>query len=225
MAIAEKLIELSRLRDTGALTDEEFAVAKKEFFSHEPGSREPQEAAHLGSAQATSLPRSNKGTSSQFLNPKANLKTLLRFAVIIAVLCGGIWLFLRFSVGEKAANTIVGTLVKAPVDLQDSVVTVEASSMMSIPLSLPYTGSLSVMVEVVRGNPMDVFLVDASGLQEMKAGNRFAVLSDFEAIKTKTMSRTARLNNGVYYLVLRDTSLGLFSSSTSDVKVRVKLSA
>jgi len=49
------------------------------------------------------------------------------------------------------------------------------------------------------------------------------VYTDFSASKTKTYRRSGQLNEGSYYLVLRDTSLGILSSSASDISVKVQL--
>jgi hypothetical protein len=49
------------------------------------------------------------------------------------------------------------------------------------------------------------------------------VYSNFNAAKTKLYRRSARLGQGSYYLVLRDTSLGILSASASDISVKVQL--
>jgi hypothetical protein len=49
------------------------------------------------------------------------------------------------------------------------------------------------------------------------------VYGDFSATKTKTYNRSARLNQGIYYLVLRDTSLGILSAHASDISVKAEL--
>jgi len=49
------------------------------------------------------------------------------------------------------------------------------------------------------------------------------VYTDFSAAKTTLYRRNARLGKGTYYLVVRDTSLGILSASASDISVKVQL--
>jgi len=42
-------------------------------------------------------------------------------------------------------------------------------------------------------------------------------------VKTKTYWRTGQLGQGSYYLVMRDTSLGILSQRASDISVKVQL--
>ena len=49
------------------------------------------------------------------------------------------------------------------------------------------------------------------------------VFENFNATKTKTYRRTGQLNQGSYYLVMRDTSLGILSARASDISVKVQL--
>jgi hypothetical protein len=45
----------------------------------------------------------------------------------------------------------------------------------------------------------------------------------FTAEKMKSFKRSADLGSGDYYLVVRDSSLGVFSAQSSDVKIIVQL--
>src|SRR6267378_1470965 len=75
---------------------------------------------------------------AKFLDPKANLKGLLRIAAGIAAIIIGIWLFVRFTAGEKAANKTAAVILRRPIDLNNSVENVPASSFKAFGLSLPY---------------------------------------------------------------------------------------
>jgi hypothetical protein len=90
---------------------------------------------------------------------------------------------------------------------------------------VPYSGTIEVNLAVVRGNPVDVFLTTPDQLDTMKKEDwsNVAVYSDFNATKTKTYRRTGQLSQGSYYLVMRDLSLGILSSSASDISVKVQL--
>jgi hypothetical protein len=100
-----------------------------------------------------------------------------------------------------------------------------AASWKAIPMTLPYTGNVEVTLSVVRGNPLDVFMTASDQLETMKQGewNNVRVYTDFNASKTKAFRRTAYLQQGSYYLVMRDTSLGILSSRASDVSLRARL--
>jgi len=61
-------------------------------------------------------------------------------------------------------------------------------------------------------------LVDA-----VTKGKQVRVYSDFNATKSKAFRRTSQVSQGSYYLVLRDTSLGILSARASDVSVKARL--
>lgn len=160
---------------------------------------------------------------SKFLDPKSNLKGLLRIAVVVAVLLGGIWLLIRFTAGEKAANRVTQTLLQRPMELKDSIESVTASSWKGFPVTLPYTGTLTVDMTVVKGNELDVYVVAPDQIEKIKQKKEFTHVQNFEAQKTKNYRRSGRLPKGDYYLVVIDTTLGILSASASDVKVHARL--
>ncbi len=77
----------------------------------------------------------------------------------------------------------------------------------------------------MNGNPIDVFLTPADQMDAMKKREWGSVktYNDFNATKTREYHRTAQLGPGSYYLVLRDTSLGVLSAHASDVSVKTIL--
>ena len=158
-----------------------------------------------------------------FLDPKANLKVLIRIGVIILVLLGTLWLFVRFTAGEKAANRVTAAVLQRPIDLRDSVENVAAASWKGFPLSLPYTGTVTIEANVVKGNGLDVYVIEANQLESLKAKRQFTHLTDFEATKTKAFRRSARLKAGIYYFVAMDTSLGILSERSTDIQVKARL--
>lgn len=97
--------------------------------------------------------------TSKLLDPKANVKVLVRIVVIVAILLGGVWLFIRFTAGEKAANRVISTVLRQRVSLVDTIEDLPASSFKALPLSLPYTGTLSIELAVRRGNDISVYVV------------------------------------------------------------------
>jgi hypothetical protein len=117
---------------------------------------------------------------------------------------------------------MVATVVHTPIEIQNEVENLPASSWKAIALNLPYTGTVSVDLAVQRGNPLDVFLMNPDQINNLKMRQQFKVYTDFTASKTTTYKRSGRLMQGNYYLVLRDTSLVL-SARSSDVAVKVQL--
>jgi len=141
--------------------------------------------------------------------------------VILGVLIFLIWR----AVGTDNVRTVVSTAAHLPVTLDDQVENVRASSWKAIALNLPYSGNVVINLSVVSGNPVDVFLTRPDQAETMKAGQwqDVKVFSGFSATKTKTYKRSQPLAQGSYYLVVRDTSLGILSSSASDISVKAEL--
>jgi hypothetical protein len=198
MGLPEDLQALQDLHEKGKLTDKEFADAK---------------AATLRKHQE---PASASRPSSSSIRPR----TAVLLAILILLL-GLIW----YNAGTKRTTQMIATAVHAPITLQDEVQNLPATSWKAIALNLPYSGTVNVNLEVVRGNPIDVFLTTPDQLETMKKEqwNQVSVYTDFNASKTKTYRRSGQLNQGSYYLVLRDTSLGILSMSASDISVKVQL--
>jgi hypothetical protein len=198
MGLPEDLQALQDLHEKGKLTDQEFSDAK---------------AATLKKHQAPT-PESRPSGSS--IRPR----TAVLLAILL-LLVGLIW----YNAGTKRTTQMIATAVHAPITLQDEVQNLPASSWKAVALNVPYSGTLNVNLEVVRGNPIDVFLTTTDQLETMKKEqwNQVRVYTDFNASKTKTYRRSGQLSQGNYYLVLRDTSLGILSLSASDISVKVQL--
>ena len=75
----------------------------------------------------------------------------------------------------------------------------------------------------MKGNEVDLYVVQPDQMENIQGGKQFTSFQGFEARKTKSYRRAGRLASGDYYLVIIDTSLGLLSSSSSDVQIRAKL--
>lgn len=72
---------------------------------------------------------------------------------------------------------------------------------------------------------MDVFVAPADQISALQNNDWKSVktLSDSNADKTRTSKRSVALQQGNYLLILRDTSLGILSSSATDVSVKITL--
>ena len=128
--------------------------------------------------------------------------------------------------GTRSSERIFASVTHTPITLDNETQNLAAFSWRAIAVQPPYTGSLDITLEVVRGNPLDVRLVDSSQLDIMKKTPNWRPIDgdvNFSAFKTTTYHRTAPIKQGTYYLVLRDTSLGLLSQKSSDVDVKIVL--
>jgi hypothetical protein len=160
---------------------------------------------------------------SKFLDPKANLKGLFRIVLIVFALITILWLVVRFTAGEKGANRVTAEVFQRPIELKNSIESVPASSWKAYPITLPYTGTRTIDASVVKGNELDVYLMETPDIENVKAKKPFKYLAGFDAAKAKNFRRSARLNAGTYYIVFIDKTLGLLSASSSDVKINAKV--
>lgn len=193
MGIAEDLKSLQELHDKGTLTDGEYSAAK---------------AATINKGTATA-PVTKAGRKS-----RVGLLLIILFGVIAVI-----W----YSQGTKQTTQLIASAVHAPIQLLNEVQNVPAHSWKAIAFTTAYTGSVAVNIHVVRGNPMDVFVMNPDQVNNLKANAIVATYTDFDAQKTEVYDRSARLQQGAYYLVLRDTTLGILSAKASDVSVTIQL--
>ena len=160
---------------------------------------------------------------SQLFGLESNLKGIRRMIVVVLCLVVFVWVIVRFASGEKAANTATAALLQRPIELKNSIENLKATSSHGIGLNLPYSGTLSIEASVIRGNKIDIYLIPLDQWDNFKAEKFFNQFSEFKAEKTKNYKRDSRLSSGNYYLVFRDSSLGILSESTSDIKLLVNL--
>ena len=195
MGLADELNTLQELHEKGKLTDQEYADAK-----------------------ATTLKKYQE-PAAQASKPFVSRRTAILLFVLL-LLIGLIW----YQTGTRDTAKIVATAVHAPITVTDEVQNLPANSWKANPFTLPYGGTLEITLQVIRGNPIDVFVATTDQLEAMNREDWSAVrvFTEFNAAKTKTYRRTGYLAQGSYYLVLRDTSLGILSSQASDVSVKVQ---
>src|SRR2546426_3381504 len=141
MGLPEDLHVLQDLHEKGKLTDKEFADAKAAVLKKY---QEPTPAGH---------------SSSFSIRPR----TALLLAILL-LLVGLIW----YNAGTKRTTEMIATAVHAPIEVKNEVENLPASSWKAVALNLPYSGALNVNLEVVRGNPVDVFLTTPDQLEAMK---------------------------------------------------------
>ncbi len=212
MSISEELARLNELHQSGALTSEEYSGAKTKLLGDS-----------LPESQAAVSPKPNPGTKQG--GPIFGRSNPIRLALLVALLAVVIWAIVRNATPSQVASNPVLSAVASlrPVDIRDEVQNLPASSIKWVPLTLPYAGTLHLEAQVVRGNPLDVRLVDPTELESIKAKKPFRQYAGFEAERTTTYKRDGRLQSGTYMLVLVDQSLGIMSASSSDVRLKARL--
>ncbi len=113
--------------------------------------------------------------------------------------------------------------MQAPVPVVETVEHIEIGAYKALPLKLPSDGTITVTVDVLQGNPIDVTVIPAAELGNYEQHKEFKQASLFTASKKKSYKRSAEFSSGEYYLILRDSSLGIFSVQSSRIKVQVTL--
>ena len=212
MNLSDELSKLNDLHASGALTPEEFKNAKTKLLG-ESTKDNPTLTNSIPTPSAKIDAERRSGT-----NP-------ITLILLVVVLAGVVWLFARrLTPKQVAANPVFSAIASLrPVDLRDEIQSLPAKSLKEIPLALPYGGTLNLEVQVVRGNPVDIRLVDPGEVESIKARKTFHHYPGFEADKTKTYRREGRLRSGSYVLVIIDQSLGILSATSSDVHVKAHL--
>jgi hypothetical protein len=197
MALADELKTLQELHEKGKLTEQEFADAK-----------------------AATLKKQEPAIAGRKLGRFIGFRAIPLLIILLGLLAM-VW----YNAGTRNTTKAIATAVHASITVIDEVENIPASSMKGLAINLPYGGTVAINLEVVQGNPIDVFLSTPDQLETIKKQdwNNVKVYSDFNATKTKTYRRTGQLGQGNYYLVMRDTSLGILSSSATDISVKVQL--
>lgn len=199
MGLAEDLKALQELRDKGELSESAYAAARD---------------AAVGKSGSQPVPAAHS---------KPLLSTPTRVFLGIVVLIVGFGIFAN--IYDKAHRSPSTNLFHQSLTVTDEIQNVPAASWKSINYNFPAGGQLDITVRVVNGNPIDIFLIPADQMDTMKR-NEWAnvkTYGDFNATKSMTYHRTSQLGPGSYYLVLRDTSLGILSARASDVSVKTIL--
>jgi hypothetical protein len=199
MGLAEDLKALQELRDKGELSESAYAAARDAAVGK------------AGSQPVTTA------------SAKPILSTPTRVFLGIVVLIVGFGIFIN--IYEKTSRGGSVDFMHQPLTVTDEVENVPATSWKSLNYNFPSGGKLDITVRVVNGNPIDIFLIPADQMDTIKRkdwGN-VKTYGDFNATKTMTYHRTSQLGPGSYYLVLRDTSLGVLSARASDVSVKTIL--
>ncbi len=124
---------------------------------------------------------------------------------------------------KKDKQGITSPTAPVMVTILETVEKLEIGSYKAFPLKLPSGGTLNVTVDVLRGNAVDVTVIPGSELENFKERKEFKKVALFTAAKMKSYKRSADFVSGDYYLIVRDSSLGIFSVHNSDISIQVRL--
>ncbi len=203
MGLAEDLKALQELRDKGELSESAYAAARDAAIGKQSQGQQPQPTTPT---------------------KKPLIGTPVKVLIVIVVLFVGINIVARIS--QNAQNqSSSSTFFHTPLTITDEIENVPAASWKALNYNFPSGGKLDITVRVVNGNPIDVFLTPADQMDAMNKREWGSVKTygDFNATKTREYHRTSQMGPGSYYLVLRDTSLGVLSAHASDVAVKTIL--
>jgi hypothetical protein len=161
--------------------------------------------------------------------PKHRRFSLLRIVIVLAVAAPITIGILAYAKAPGLARHLTSRLFHSiippkPVQLCDVVENVAASSWTAVPLQLPYSGTLTIELNVVSGNPVTVKLIHSSDLLNFKNDRKTLDYPEFSAQDTRNYRRSNNLGESAYYLIVKDTSLGVLSSKASDIQIRASLS-
>jgi hypothetical protein len=117
---------------------------------------------------------------------------------------------------------------KKTTTLYNSTLNMKASSAYPVSLNISGNGELKIRVDVVRGNPIDVFLINSKDWDNVTNAlfkhQGFRAYQDFTMHSTKQYSKSANMSYGNYTLVLYDKTKGILSQPSSDVRVTAMFS-
>jgi hypothetical protein len=111
----------------------------------------------------------------------------------------------------------------APITVIDGSERLEIGAWKALPMNIEHPGTLHLTVEVEHGNALEVLVIPGPDLELFKNKKAFGSVTGFTAARTKHYQRKADLESGSYYLVLRDNSVGIFSTQRSDIKITARL--
>ncbi|HEX9021569.1 MAG TPA: CsgG/HfaB family protein [Nitrospirota bacterium] len=112
---------------------------------------------------------------------------------------------------------------RTPIAVIDQAEQLKIGSWKALPMNVMYDGTLAVTMNVTKGNPIDVIVIPDSEYENVKNNKEVHPLTVFTSLKTKNYTRKARLDSGSYYLILRDSSIGILSRQRSNIEIKVQL--
>ncbi len=150
------------------------------------------------------------------------VKGLLLFCGLFVLL--GTFLLLRQTTEQGVVPASIAPSAK--VILDDESQSLAAGTWSAVSVNVHFSGLLEISLRVVKGNPIDVIFIDGSKLNYLQSGHweKTGGNPAFEATSVQKYERLSEVAEGSYYLVYRDAFLGVLSTDSTDVAVRISLS-
>lgn len=159
------------------------------------------------------------GTTESKYEPKK--KTLPNKAILVTgIICVGViaCLFVAFGVvHQKPASTEIRN-GEPPVTLINEIQNIPSSSVKTLSFTLPYSGYVTIKASVVRGNDLDMDVLNGSGIDALKNNQPYTGDPNFSATKTRNYLRTHALSAGIYSFVLKDNIVMICNDTTVHVR-------
>jgi hypothetical protein len=145
---------------------------------HESGKLMDQEFAE---AKAATLGKQQPASAK----PRSNAWMLIAVLIPIGVFVAMLW----YTPETKTVTQVVATAIHAPITLKDGVENVSAASWQAVPLNVTYAGTVDVSLQVVNGNPIDVFLMTPDQLEKIKKADwiNVQVYGEFQRHEDKNL--------------------------------------
>lgn len=145
------------------------------------------------------------------------------FALVVA--SSVLILSVCFAVRRREISQFLTAAPHRRIILVDDVEHLPPLAWKAIPMELPNSGIVNINVQVIRGNPIDAFLTtpDQVEILQKVEWNSLKIYRDISITGTRTFRWTGRLEQGGFYMVVRDMTVPLPTTPTSDISVKVLL--
>lgn len=154
--------------------------------------------------------------------------SIIGIAIITGIAYFGLTLYSDIHDKNEAqaqAAAAQAALPPPPVTLINTIENLQAHSWKSIPMTLPYSGTLTIEASIENGNGIHIELINREDLVVFENKGSYGVYPNFSASQTQSYKRSSRMAAGNYYLLLQDKTWGIFSSKASDVRVSAQLAS
>ncbi len=148
---------------------------------------------------------------------KSALPLVVASSVLILSVC--------FAIRRREVSQLLTAAPHRRIILVDDVDHLPPLAWKAIPMTLPSSGIVNIDVRVIRGNPIDAFLTtpDQFDIPKKVEWNGLKIYRDISITGTRTFRWTGRLEQGGFYLVVRDMTVPIPTTPTSDISVKVLL--
>jgi hypothetical protein len=184
----------------------------------QPSGAEPKEP---GTAKEPALANPGAKAAGSALEIAPNRRTGKTIRLVAMLLLIEIYWLISSLAGKPAG--LLNATTHLPVNLTNEVDSVAVHGWRAVPIQIPYTGSLTIVAHVQRGDAMTMMLTDGNGLQKLKNHKWGSYLGEFYAPHAADFHHTGRVHQGVYYFVIRDKHVEIDSPSSSDVSVEARI--